>query len=141
MASRRTSFHVSESAEKIIAENRDQAKRINFLLNACAELQQSPEMTEQEWMTIVAAANGFVPAYKNSTESILYSFATGIPYASIFGSEYDAVNKEELAQKYWALPLNQRLFVYEISRKFWLPKDNPVSSYKEWLEENGAIIL
>lgn len=139
--SRRTSFHISEQAEQIVAENGDQAKRINFLISACSELMESPELTEAEWMIIVAAANGFVPAYKNSCDSILHSFATGIPYAAIFGAEYAAIDKEELAQKYWALPLSQRLFVYELARKFWLPKDSQISPYNEWLIENGAKVV
>lgn len=141
MTSRRTSFHISEDAEKIVAENGDQAKRINFLINACADLMQSPEFTEQEWMILAAAANGFVPAYKYSLEIILHSYVSVIPCSAIFGAEYDAVNKEELAQKYWSLPLNQRFFVYEIARKFWLPKQNPISSYRVWLLENGAIVV
>ena len=43
--SRRTSFHISEQAEKVVAENGDQAKRINFLITACADLQESPALT------------------------------------------------------------------------------------------------
>lgn len=139
--SRRVSFHISDDADAIVAENSDQAKRINFLICACAELMESPKLSEQEWMVIVAAANGFSPRYQDGVESVLHSFATDIPYAAIFGSEYEGIDKEELAQKYWALPLKQRLFVFEISRKFWLPKDSPIASYKEWLTENGAKII
>lgn len=140
MASRRTSFHISEQAEKIVAENGDQAKRINFLITACADLQESPAFLESEWMILVASANGMMPRYQDGLESVLYSFSNNIPYSAIFGAEYAEIDKEELAQKYWALPLNQKLFVFELARKFWLPKSSPVSSYKEWLIENGAII-
>ena len=138
--SRRTSFHISEQAEKVVAENGDQAKRINFLITACAELQESPSFTEQEWMILVAAGNGFVPAYSAGLDAILHSFASGIAYAAIFGSEYENIDKEELAQKYWSLPLNQKLFVFELARKFWLPTKKQMNSYAEWLIENGAKI-
>ena len=138
--SRRTSFHISEQAEKVVAENGDQAKRINFLINACADLQESPAFTEQEWMILVAAGNGFVPAYSAGLDAILHSFASGIAYAAIFGSEYENIDKEELAQKYWSLPLNQKLFVFELARKFWLPTKKQMNSYAEWLIENGAKI-
>ena len=93
--SRRTSFHISEQAEKVVAENGDQAKRINFLINACSDLQESPAFTEQEWMILVAAGNGFVPAYSAGLDAILHSFASGIAYAAIFGSEYENIDKEE----------------------------------------------
>ena len=138
--SRRTSFHISEQAEKIVAENGDQAKRINFLITACAELQESPALTEQEWMTLIASANGASWRYQDGLEAVLHSYATSIPYAAIFGVEYAAIDKEELAQKYWSLPQNQKLFVFELARKFWLPKEKKINSYKEWLEENGAKI-
>lgn len=138
--SRRTSFHISEQAEKIVAENGDQAKRINFLITACSELQESPAFTEQEWMILVAAGNGFVPAYSAGLDAILHSFASGIAYAAIFGSEYENIDKEELARNFYALQKNEQLFVFELARKFWLPTKKQMNSYAEWLIENGAKI-
>lgn len=138
--SQRTSFHITDKSVKIVAENGDQAKRINFLIGACADLMESPELTEQEWMILVASANGIAPRYQDGLESVLHSFATSIPYSAIFGSEYAGIDKEELAQKYWALPLTQRLFVFELARKFWLPKTESIQNYSDWLKENGAKI-
>lgn len=140
MKSQRTSFHITPKSAAIVAENGDQAKRINFLIGACAEMMESPQFTEQEWMVLVASANSIVPCYQDGLEAVLHSFANGIPYSAIFGVEYEQINKEDLAIKYWQLPLNQKLFVFELARKFWLPKDTAISSYKVWLEENGAKI-
>lgn len=136
----RRTVHLSEHSDQIVADHNDFAKRINFLIGTCADLMQSPELSEQEWMILVAAGNGMMPRYKDGLETVLHSFATGIPYASIFGSEYASIDKEELAQKYWKLPLNERLFVFELARKFWLPKDKTIESYSQWLQENGAKI-
>jgi hypothetical protein len=143
MKSIRTSFHITPESASIVAENNDQAKRINFLINASAAMMESPEFTEQEWMVLLAASNGFVPTYKNGVEQVLYSFASGIPYSAIWGSEYDSINKEALAQRYWALPIHQKLFVFELARKFFLPNNNISSfnSYRDWMIENGARII
>ncbi|MEB3754889.1 hypothetical protein [Acinetobacter sp. MD2(2019)] len=137
---KRTSFHITEQSEKIVAENGDQAKRINFLIAVADALQESPVLSYGEWMVVCAAANGFDTKYSAGLDSILYSFATGIPYAAIFGDEFDAIDKKDVAQKFYALPKNQQVFAFELARKFWLPKDKPVSSYLDWLQENGANI-
>lgn len=107
----------------IIGQNGDQTKRIIFLIGAIAELIKSPEFTEQEWMVLIASANGILPLYEKGLEAVLYSFATGIPYSDIYGSEFEQINKVELAQKYW------------------LPKDSAIQCNKQWLIDQGAIIV
>lgn len=139
---RRTSFHITEQAEEIVAENNDQAKRINFLIIACAELMESPTFAENEWMIIVASANGYTPSYKYGLQNVLDSFANCIPYADIFGREFVSMNKTDLAKRYNSLPLNQKLFAYELARKFWIKReDEEINSYREWLIKNGAKVI
>ncbi len=141
MASRRTSFHSQPLTDEVITANGDQAQRINFLIQCVPALTESPELSYQEWMTIVAAANGYVANYPTGLDAVLHSFATGIAYADIFGAEFDSIDKEMVARKFWALPKNQQLFAFELARKFWLPAPKLTNSYQQWLSENGAEIV
>lgn len=140
MKSQRTSFHITPQSLTIVGEDGDKAKRINFLIGACAEMMESPQFNENEWMILIASGNGILPRYQDGLYSVLHSFANGIPYSAIYGSEYVEIDKQELAQRYWNLPKNQKLFVFELARKFWLPKNIPIINYTEWLIANGAIV-
>ncbi len=141
------SLYITEQSLDIIApakifggDKTDQSKRINFIINAYADLLESPTLSYEEWMVIVASANGLSINYDLNLKDILYRFANDIVYAQIFGSEFNKIDKEDLARKFFALPIHQQLFAFEVARKFWNNDGTQLNSYREFLEQHSAKI-
>lgn len=138
--SRRTSFHITEKSEAIVSEDGDQAKRINFIIGAYEELLESPTFTLEEWLVLLATYSQFAYSSNLTPLQQLFNFSNCIPNAPYFSLDTE-IDKLDLAKRYWALPLNQRFFAYEIARKFSLPVEAAqMTTYTEWLESKGAII-
>lgn len=141
MSSRRTSLHIRDEADAILAEDGDFAKRVNFIVNAYSNLIESPSFTLSEWLVLLATYSNFSYNAHLTPLQQLFSFSNCIPTAPYFPTGDELIDKLDLAKRYWALPLNQRFFVYELARLSSLPAEVAnMTTYQEWLISKNAII-
>lgn len=143
--SRRISLHLSEQSEKVIAssavyegQKTDQAKRVNFIISAYDSLLESPLLSYEEWIIIIAAAKEYIPQYTCGIDVVLHDFSKKIVTAITFGKEFESIDKQSLSHKFKALPKQQQLFAFEVARKAWLQQ---IENYKDFLHVQQAMIL
>ena len=110
-----------------------------FLLNSISYLIESPELSYDEWMTIITAANGYLANDEYNFEQLMHSFANAIIYVDQ-SFILEEVNVELVSQKFTNFSNAEQLFVYEIARKFWLNEQTDSETYKSWLISNSAKI-
>lgn len=140
--------YYSEAVEKMIGIDESGAEsfsgRVGFLVGAACQVAEEnrPALTVGEWCALADANNGTISPYEYGVEQVLSGMTLNLYDSAMECDEKWSIDCKETARKIMAMPLPERLAVFEIARRFWHSPDilNSSKGYREAFERLGAKI-